>query len=191
MLNFKLLNSLSVLILLLATIVIVPDLAKAKDETVDKNTYTVAVIDTEKGVIKAVLFTEKAPITTKNFIDLANKGFYKNMIFHRVEKDFVIQTGDPTGTGEGGSGKYIPLEVHKSLKHNKPGMLGMARKLNPDSATSQFYITLKEIPKLDAKYAVFGQVYDNLDVIYKINKDDKLNSITIINVPKKDIKLKK
>lgn len=179
------------IILLLAMFAVISSVSLAKDEPGDKNTYKVAVIDTQKGVIKAVLFTEKAPITTKNFIDLAKKNFYKNMIFHRVEKDFVIQTGDPTGTGEGGSGKYIPLEVHKSLKHNKPGMLGMARKLNPDSATSQFYITLNEIPKLDAKYAVFGQVYDNLDIIYKINKDDKLNSITIIDVPKKDIKLKK
>jgi cyclophilin family peptidyl-prolyl cis-trans isomerase len=164
-------------------------IAKNKDKA-DKNkdTYQVAVIDTEKGVMKAVLFTDKAPITTKNFIDLANDGFYKDMVFHRVVEDFVIQTGDPTGTGSGGSGKTIPLEIHKKLKHKKPGTLAMARKADPDSATSQFYITLKRQPKLDAHYAVFGQVYDGLDNIYDILKGDKLNSVTIIEVPKDEVK---
>ncbi len=165
--------------------------AKDNDDKVKKvDTYTVAVIDTEKGTMKAVLFTDQAPITTKNFIDLANDSFYKDMVFHRVVKDFVIQTGDPTGTGAGGSGKTIPLEINKKLKHKKAGMLAMARKADPDSATSQFYITLKAQPKLDAHYAVFGQVYEGLDTIFKILQGDKLNSVEIIEVPKKEIKLK-
>ena len=112
---------------------------------------------------------------------------YKDMIFHRVVKDFVIQTGDPTGTGTGGSGETIPLEINKKLKH-KRGALAMARKADPDSATSQFYITIKPQPKLDGKYAVFGQVYDGLDVIDKIEQGDKLNYVKIIEVPKKEIK---
>lgn len=158
-------------------------------EKKDKKMYSVAVINTEKGTIKAVLFADKAPITTKNYIDLANSGFYKDMVFHRVEEDFVIQTGDPTGTGEGGSGKTIPLEVSRKLTHNKAGVLGMARKADPDSATSQFYITLDKQPKLDSKYAVFGQVYEGLDTIYKIRQGDKLNSVEIIEVPKDEVKL--
>lgn len=162
----------------------------AKDKKEDNKNYTVAVIKTGKGEMKAVLFTERAPITTENFINLANEDFYKDMIFHRVVEDFVIQTGDPTGTGAGGSGKTIPLEIHKKLKHKKKGMLGMARKADPDSGTSQFYITHKKVPKLDYHYAVFGQVYDGLDVIDEIRRGDTLESVEIIEVPKKDIKLK-
>ena len=158
----------------------------AKDNS---DNYTVAVISTEKGDMKAVLFTDKAPVTTENFIKLANDDFYKDMVFHRVVEDFVIQTGDPTGTGSGGSGKTIPLEICKKLKHNKRGMLAMARKADPDSATSQFYITIKKQPSLDYKYAVFGQVYEGLDVIPQIKQEDKLNYVKIIEVPKKDIKL--
>ena len=154
-----------------------------------EDTYTVAVISTEKGDMKAVLFTDKVPITTENFIKLAKDDFYKDMVFHRVVENFVIQTGDPTGTGAGGSDKMIPLEIHKKLKHKKRGMLAMARKADPDSATSQFYITIKKQPKLDYKYAVFGQVYEGLDVIPEIREQDKLNSVKIIEVPKKDIKL--
>ncbi|MGD9580786.1 MAG: peptidylprolyl isomerase [Vampirovibrionia bacterium] len=163
----------------------------AKDSKEQKDTYTVAVISTEKGDMKAVIFTDDAPITTKNFIDLAKADFYKNMVFHRVVEDFVIQTGDPTGTGSGGSGKTIPLEINKKLKHKKRGMLAMARKADPDSATSQFYITIEKQPKLDYKYAVFGEVYEGLDVIPQIRQGDSLNSVKIIEVPKSEIKFKK
>lgn len=161
----------------------------AKDDQ-KQETYKVAVIDTEKGVMKAVLFTDLAPITTKNFIELANDDFYKDMVFHRVVDDFVIQTGDPTGTGSGGSGKTIPLEIHKKLKHKCAGMLAMARKGHPDSATSQFYITLDKQKALDYHYAVFGQVYEGLDAIYEIRQGDDLNSVSIIEVPKEEIPIK-
>ena len=186
--NFR--NLLIALLLVLAFSITTLALVSAKDEEENKDTYTVATISTEKGDMKAVLFTDKAPITTENFIQLANDEFYKNMVFHRVVEDFVIQTGDPTGTGAGGSEKTIPLEINKKLKHNKRGMLAMARKADPDSATSQFYITISKQPDLDAKYAVFGQVYEGLEVIPEIKQGDKLNSVTITEEPKSEINLK-
>ncbi|MEW5818630.1 MAG: peptidylprolyl isomerase [Cyanobacteriota bacterium] len=158
-------------------------IAKDKKDKIE----TVAVISTDKGDMKAVLEIDKAPITTENFIKLAKDGFYKDMKFHRVVEDFVIQTGDPTGTGSGGSDKTIPLEIHKKLKH-KRGAVAMARKADPDSATSQFYITISKQPDLDGKYAVFGHVYEGMDVIDKIKQGDKLNYVEIIEVPKSETK---
>ena len=136
------------------------------------------IIETNKGTIKAELYTDKAPTTTKNFIDLANAGFYNGLAFHRVEPGFVVQGGDPKGDGTGGSGKTIPLEVNPELKHVK-GALGMARSQNPDSASSQFYITLAETPFLDKNYAVFGKVVQGMDVVEKIKVGDKMNKISI------------
>ena len=136
------------------------------------------VIETGKGTIKAELYTEKAPITTKNFIDLANSGFYNGLTFHRVEKDFVIQGGDPKGDGTGGSGKAIPLEIIPELKHVK-GALGMARSQEPNSATSQFYITIAPTPFLDGNYAVFGKVVSGMEVAEKIEIGDKMNKLYI------------
>lgn len=184
------LKNISVILTIILTLSIFSFACVNAKEGDKKDTYTVAIIDTEKGNMKAVLFTDKAPTTTDNFIKLAKEDFYKDMKFHRVVEDFVIQTGDPTNTGSGGSGKTIPLEINKKLKHNKPGMVAMARKADPDSATSQFYITLSKQPNLDAHYAVFGQVYEGLDTIYKIKQDDKLNYVQIIEVPKNEVKLK-
>ena len=90
------------------------DSSMKKTTTISKATY--AVIETDKGTIKAKLYTGEAPITTGNFIELAKKGFYDGLVFHRVEPGFVIQTGDPTGTGRGGSDKAIPLEIKKGLR---------------------------------------------------------------------------
>ena len=137
-----------------------------------------AIIETDKGPIKAELYTDKAPITTKNFIDLANSGFYNGLIFHRVEPGFVVQGGDPKGDGTGGSGKIIPLEISQELKHIR-GALGMARSQNPDSASSQFYITLAETPFLDGNYAVFGKVIQGMDVVEKIKVGNKMNKVYI------------
>ena len=137
-----------------------------------------AVIETDKGTIKAELYTEKAPMTTKNFIDLANSGFYNGLKSHRVEKDFVIQGGDPKGDGTGGSGKNIPLEINPDLKHVE-GALGMARSQDPNSASSQFYITLAPTSFLDGNYAVFGKVVSGMDVAKKIQVSDKMNKIYI------------
>lgn len=142
------------------------------------NMIKYAVIETDKGIIKAELYADKAPITTKNFIDLANSGFYNGLTFHRVEPGFVVQGGDPKGDGTGGSAKSIPLEINTDLKHVK-GALGMARTNDPNSATSQFYITLAPTPFLDGNYAVFGKVVQGMEVAEKIKAGDKMNKVHI------------
>ncbi len=145
-------------------------------ENIQMVRYT--TIETDKGTIKAELYVKQAPITTKNFIDLANSGFYNGLVFHRVEPGFVVQGGDPNGDGTGGSGKIIPLEINPELKHVK-GALAMARTQDPNSATSQFYITLAETPFLDGQYAVFGKVIQGIDVVGKIKVGDRMNKVTI------------
>ena len=104
-----------------------------------KTPNRIAVLETSLGTIKFELYEDKAPVTTANFIKLAESDFYDGLIFHRVMNDFVIQTGDPTGTGFGGSEESIPLEINESLTHTD-GAVGMARSSAPNSATSQFYI---------------------------------------------------
>jgi cyclophilin family peptidyl-prolyl cis-trans isomerase len=145
--------------------------------TMKKTTY--AIIETDKGTIKAKLYTGEAPVTTANFIGLAKRGFYDGLVFHRVEPGFVIQTGDPTGTGRGGSEKRIPLEVKAELKHEL-GALGMARTNDPNSATSQFYVVTGEAHFLDGNYAVFGQTVEGLEAAKKIKVGDKMKSVRII-----------
>ncbi|HMB46346.1 MAG TPA: peptidylprolyl isomerase [Candidatus Methanoperedens sp.] len=137
-----------------------------------------AILETAKGTIKFELYETETPLTTKNFIDLTNKGFYKGLIFHRVEPGFVIQGGDPKGNGTGGSGKNIPLEITPTLTHKK-GAVGMARSQEPNSANSQFYICLEDSKFLDKNYAVFGQVTEGQDVAQKIKKGDKIIKATI------------
>ena len=137
-----------------------------------------AIIETNKGTIKAELYTDKAPITTKNFIDLANAGFYNGLTFHRVEPGFVVQGGDPKGDGTGGSGKTIPLEINPELKHMK-GALAMARSQDPNSASSQFYIAMDHVHFLDGNYAVFGIVTQGMDAVEKIRVGDKMNKVSI------------
>jgi len=127
----------------------------------------VAVIETSKGTMKIELYEKRAPVTTANFIKLAESGFYDGLIFHRVVDDFVIQTGDPTGTGTGGSDETIDLEIHQELTHTD-GAVGMARSFAPDSATSQFYICDGAQHGLDGSYAVFGQVIEGMDVVRAI-----------------------
>ncbi len=151
---------------------------QADTQKIMENKIAYAVIETDKGNIKAELYTSQAPATTKNFIELANSGFYNGLTFHRVEPGFVVQGGDPSGDGTGGSGRTIPLEVKPELKHVK-GALGMARSQNPDSASSQFYITLAETPFLDGNYAVFGKVVHGMDVVEKIKVGDKMNKVYI------------
>ena len=131
------------------------------------NGRTIAEIETTLGTIKIELFTKEAPETTGNFIKLAEKGFYDGVIFHRVIPGFMIQGGDPTGTGRGGPGYTISDEFHPKLKHAKAGMLSMAN-AGPDSGGSQFFITLAATPHLDNRHAIFGQVIDGHDVVKKI-----------------------
>jgi peptidyl-prolyl cis-trans isomerase A (cyclophilin A) len=126
-----------------------------------------ARVETNLGEITIELFEDKAPITTKNFIDLAQKGYYDGVIFHRVIKDFMIQGGDPTGTGRGGPGYTIKDEFHPSLRHDGEGILSMAN-AGANTGGSQFFITLVPTPWLDNKHAIFGKVVSGMDVVHKI-----------------------
>jgi peptidyl-prolyl cis-trans isomerase B (cyclophilin B) len=140
-----------------------------------------ATIETNKGTIKFELFEGEAPITTQNFIDLAEGGFYDGLRFHRYVANFVIQGGCPQGIGTGGSGKNIPLEVSPKLKHGEAGAVAMARSQHPDSASSQFYITLAPAPFLDMQYAVFGRVTEGLDIALSLREGDTMKKVSITN----------
>jgi peptidyl-prolyl cis-trans isomerase B (cyclophilin B) len=144
-----------------------------------ENKNRTATIETNKGTIKFELYEDLAPITTGNFIELAQRNFYDGLKFHRVEPNFVIQGGCPYGTGTGGSGKNIPLEVSPNLKHGEAGAVAMARSSDPNSASSQFYITLAPTPFLDRNYAVFGRVTEGMDVARQIGVGDMMKSVTI------------
>jgi len=143
-----------------------------------KMSNKIVTIETDKGIIKFELYEDKAPITTKNFIELASSGFYDGLNFHRVEPGFVIQGGDPNGDGTGSSEKTIPLETHPELKHVK-GVVAMARSQDPDSASSQFYITLADAHSLDGNYAVFGKVVEGMEVVERIVVGDKMSKVSI------------
>ena len=124
-------------------------------------------IETTMGDIYADLYAKEAPKTVENFVTLAKKGFYDGIIFHRVIPQFMIQTGDPTGTGMGGPGYQFADEFSPNLKHNKPGVLSMANS-GPNTNGSQFFITEVPTPWLDGRHAIFGQVTQGMDVVKKI-----------------------
>ena len=140
-----------------------------------------AHINTNKGTIKLNLFYDLVPVTVSNFVNLANRGYYNNLKFHRVIDDFMVQTGCPLGTGTGGPGYDFEDEFHSSLKHDKPGVLSMANS-GPGTNGSQFFITHLETPWLDNHHSVFGLVTDNdsQDIINNICQDDTISSIDII-----------
>ena len=126
-----------------------------------------AIIETNYGNMTFELFEQRAPITTTNFVDLSEKGFYNNLTFHRVIKDFMIQGGDPNGDGTGGPGYNIKDEFSPTLKHDKAGILSMAN-AGPNTGGSQFFITLVPTPWLDGHHSVFGQIISGKDVLEKI-----------------------
>jgi len=126
-----------------------------------------ANVQTNQGSFTIELLEDRAPKTAQNFIDLAEKGFYDGIIFHRVIPGFMIQGGDPTGTGRGGPGYTIPDEFHPELRHTEDGFLSMANS-GPNTGGSQFFITLDATPWLDGKHAIFGKVVDGLDVVQSI-----------------------
>lgn len=126
-----------------------------------------ANVQTNRGAFSIELFEDKAPKTTKNFIDLAEKGFYDGVVFHRVIDGFMIQGGDPTGTGRGGPGYTIPDEFHPELRHSGEGILSMAN-AGPNTGGSQFFITLDATSWLDGKHAVFGKVVEGIETIRAI-----------------------
>jgi len=141
-----------------------------------------AVIHTAKGDIVCELNPQAAPLSVTNFIQLAQGGFYNGLTFHRVVPNFVIQGGDPKGTGSGGPGYTLPAEI--SLRHTQ-GALAWARladQANPKkrSSGSQFYITLEAVPYLDNEYTVFGKTVAGMDVAKKISQGDKILSIDIV-----------
>lgn len=152
-----------------------------KSATVDAAKKYTAVIKTARGDIVVELYPREAPLSVTNFKQLADAGFYSGLTFHRVEPGFVIQGGDPQGTGSGGPGYTVPAEI--GLPHKK-GALAWARtgdQVNPDrrSSGSQFYITLEPTPMLDGKYTVFGQTLSGMDVVEAIKRGDKIESVTV------------
>lgn len=150
------------------------------------NGNDVVLLKTNMGDIKIKLFEDKAPITTANFKKLVKQGFYDGTIFHRVISDFMIQGGDPTGTGTGGPGYTIKDEFVPELKHGKAGILSMANTGMPNTGGSQFFITLVPTPWLDGKHSVFGEVIEGTDVVEAIGKvqtragDRPVNEVKII-----------
>ncbi|GAC1547261.1 MAG: peptidylprolyl isomerase [Herpetosiphon sp.] len=143
----------------------------APEMALEPNKEYYAVFHTQQGAIKARLFETEAPITVNNFVFLAKQGFYNGTTFHRVIKNFMVQGGDPTGTGTGGPGYQIKDEFHPSRRHTKAGILSMAN-AGPNTGGSQFFITHGPTPHLDNKHAVFGEVVEGLDTLMKIRERD-------------------
>ena len=144
-----------------------------------KNTLT-AVIETSKGAIRLKLFADQTPLTVGNFVNLARRGYYNQLNFHRVISDFMIQGGCPNGDGRGGPGHTFPDEFVAGLRHSKPGILSMAN-AGPRTNGSQFFITHVPTPWLDGKHTVFGEVESGEDqkVVNAIAQGDAIKSITI------------
>lgn len=132
-----------------------------------------AVFDTTEGSFKVKFYADKAPLTVENFVSLADgtktgKPFYDGTVFHRVIPDFMIQGGDPEGTGRGGPGYKFADEFHADLKHSKPGLLSMAN-AGPNTNGSQFFVTVAATPWLDNRHSIFGEVIEGYDVVKKIS----------------------
>lgn len=161
------------LIAILFSFVFTSNIFSQKKETKKMtDSATVAVIKTNMGTIEIELFAKETPKTVENFVGLANKGYYNGVIFHRVIDGFMIQGGDPTGTGRGGEsfwgGKFAD-EFVDSLKHSTEGILSMAN-AGPNTNGSQFFITLVPTPWLDKRHSVFGKVINGMDVVKAIGK---------------------
>jgi peptidylprolyl isomerase len=148
-----------------------------------------AELETEKGTILIELAYDKAPLTVTNFVGLAEgtiesnqpegEPFYDGLTFHRVVEDFVVQTGDPTGTGNGGPGYQFPNEIDQSMAHDSAGVVSMANS-GPDTNGSQFFITRGPAPWLDGQYSIFGEVEQGQDVVDSIEQGDALEKVTIV-----------
>ena len=136
----------------------------------------IANIDTNKGLITVALNERAAPTTVANFINLAVRGFYDGLTFHRVERNFMVQGGDPLGTGTGGPGYKFQGEI--VLRHNQPGILSMANS-GPGTDGSQFFLTHLATPHLNGLHSVFGVVKEGLPIVHQLRRGDVINSITI------------
>ena len=141
-----------------------------------------AVITTTKGDIRVTLFPAETPLTVANFVNLAQRGYYDGLKFHRVIADFMIQGGDPTGTGRGGPGYRFADEFSPSLRHNSAGILSMANS-GPRTNGSQFFVTHRPTPHLDDLHSIFGKVSSGQDVVDAIEQDDVMTTIVIEGDP--------
>ena len=163
-----------------------------KNEGESKVANRIAVFDTNMGEFEIELFEDKTPITTKNFIDLAQEGFYDEVIFHRIIDGFMIQGGDPTGTGMGGPGYTIEDEFTPELTHESEGILSMANTGRPHTGGSQFFITLAATPWLDGHHTVFGKVIKGIEVVREIGhvktgpQDRPVHDVVINKITIKD-----
>ncbi len=146
-------------------------------QTVDPSKAYTATIVTDKGTMVFNLLPKVAPVTVNSFVFLSREGFFDGLTFHRVEPGFVIQGGDPQGTGMGGPGYNLPAEFNPT-KH-VTGTLAMARASDPNSAGSQFYVTLAPASFLDNQYTVFGQIVSGMDVALKTAVGDVMRQVTI------------
>ena len=146
--------------------------------SIDTNKKYTATLKTSRGEIVCDLFTKDAPATVNNFVFLAREKFYDGTIFHRVIPDFMIQGGDPTGTGRGGPGYRFEDECKSNPNKHKVGTLSMAN-AGPNTNGSQFFVTHVATPWLDGKHTVFGQVTKGQDVVDKVQQGDKLESVTV------------
>ncbi len=140
-----------------------------------------AEIHTKHGVMKVNFFEKDAPNTVANFVKLAKDGYYDGLVFHRVIPDFVVQTGDPTGTGAGGPGYEIECELNGDNQYHEKGVLSMAHR-GPNTGGSQFFIchNRDNTRHLDRKHTVFGKVVEGLDIIEKIKEGDKMEKVVVL-----------
>jgi peptidyl-prolyl cis-trans isomerase B (cyclophilin B) len=138
------------------------------------------IVKTDKGDIEGVLYPSKAPVTVANFLNLAKRGYYDGLKFHRVIPDFMIQGGCPQGAGTGGPGYRFEDECTPELKHDKPGIFSMAN-AGPGTNGSQFFITHVPTPWLDGKHTVFGSVTKGQDIVNAVAMGDKIKSIEILD----------
>jgi cyclophilin family peptidyl-prolyl cis-trans isomerase len=167
--------------------------AQETGEVAADGSNPIVEIETTLGTIRAKLFRDKAPKTVENFLDLVKQGFYDDIVFHRVIKGFMIQTGDPLGNGTGGrTDKGLPEktlldEFHPDLRHDEPGVLSMANS-GPNTGDTQFFITTVPTPWLDNKHSIFGQVVEGMDVVRKIEnvrtdgRDRPLDEVKMVRV---------
>jgi cyclophilin family peptidyl-prolyl cis-trans isomerase len=165
-----------------------PTKSKSQEDKKSDSGKLLFEMKTSKGTMKGELYPDSAPNTVLSFVTLSNKKFYNGLTFHRVVPEFVIQGGDPEGTGEGGPGYTIPAEFN-DIEH-QPGILSMARSHDPDSAGSQFFICLtrEKSKHLDGSYTVFGKVTEGFKVAKEIMAGDKIEEIKIIGELPKELK---
>lgn len=172
------------LVMGLSTAILVQSCSKNQSSTLPHNAESGthlsayrATLKIPQGNIVIRFYESEAPQTVKRVSELIKIGFYNGLIFHRVIPGFIAQTGDPTGTGTGGSGQMVGAEINRL--HHLKGTVAMARGKELDSADSQFYIALNNLPHLDGEYTIFGQVVEGLELLGKIGQGEKILSITI------------